>query len=174
MAVKFLYYFVIVFFGISLFLLFQKPYVIEKKENQNVPEIVMKNVQNFELTDFGVLSFLKSKIVRRYKTHDEFEDVSMLKKNPNGLIDSVSAQLGVLRNNDLLLKKDVRYDRSDGLSLESQEVFYNLKTKVLSSNVDFKLSNPRGVSYGSSFIYDTDKGIIQAQNIKASIKENDK
>jgi LPS export ABC transporter protein LptC len=174
LAVKFLYYFVIVFFGISLFLLFQKPYVIEKKENQNVPEIVMKNVQNFELTDFGVLSFLKSKIVRRYKTHDEFEDVSMLKKNPNGLIDSVSAQLGVLRNNDLLLKKDVRYDRSDGLSLESQEVFYNLKTKVLSSNVDFKLSNPRGVSYGSSFIYDTDKGIIQAQNIKASIKENDK
>lgn len=174
MAVKFLYYFVIVFFGISLFLLFQDPYVIEKKSNQNVPEIIMQNVKNFELTDSGVLSFLQSKIVRRYKTHDEFEDVSMLKKNPNGLIDSVNAKLGVLRNNDLLLKKDVRYSRNDGLSLESQEVFYNLKTKVLSSNVDFKLSNQNGVSYGSSFIYDSDKGMIQAQNIKAIIKENNK
>lgn len=173
MAVKFLYYFIFGFLGISLFLIFQKPYMLEPKVNKNIPEIVMNDVQSFEVTKQGVVSFLSSDIVRRYASHDEFENVNMLKKSETGLVDSVSAKLGVLRKKDLLLKQDVRYDRSDGLELLSNEVKYNLNTKILSSNVPFVLSNPRGVSYGSSFVYDTDKGIISAQKIKAIIKENE-
>ena len=174
MAVKFLYYFIIGFLGISLFLIFQKPYMLAPKVDKNVPEVVMNDVQSFEVTKQGVVSFLSSDIVRRYASHDEFENVNMLKKSENGFVDSVSAKLGVLKKKDLLLRKDVRYDRSDGLVLVSDEVKYNLDTKILSSNMAFVLSNPRGISYGSSFVYDTNKGIIHAQNIKAIIKENEK
>ncbi len=175
MAVKSLYYFVFIFIGITVFIVFQKPYTLHVTDkNRALATIIMSDVKSYDITTNGVVSFSSADFVKRYANYDEFDNVRLLRQNENGYVESVSAKEGILKKNLLKLKKDFRYDRSDGVTLRSEEVDYNLDSKVLSSQVDFTLSNFKGTSYGKSFVYDTLNGVVQASKIKAIMKETQK
>lgn len=172
MAVKFLYYFVVVFIGLTLFLITKEPYSIDfYKETKKIPSIVMKDVKNFDLTTNGISSIVTADEVKRYREYDEFLKINMLNKSQDEFIHEVSADKGKLKDKKFTLSQNVKYHRNDGVSLKSEEVIYIVDTKTLYSEVDFVLSNNRAKTYGNSFSYDIQNGTIDAQNIKAKIKQ---
>lgn len=172
MAVKFLYYFIFTFIAIAVFLVTKKPYHVESTiEDSTLAKIHMKMVQNFDISKEGVVRVVMSEEVKRFATQDTFEKVYVLNKAPSGLIDTITSNKATLKGRNLRLYDDAKYERSDGLSLESQEAYYNLDSKVLRSHVPFVLNDSRGKVWGDSFVYQVNEGQIDATNIKAIIEE---
>lgn len=170
MAVKFLRYFMLFFLFIMFFLLFKDPYAIEYKSIANQPDIELFNVKNLEISKDGVISIVFTDKINRYKNYDVLYMIDALHKGELGLVDALIANKGILKKDILYLSKNVKYTRSDNISLVSDDIKYDLKKRVLSSNKNFKFIKKNSETTGDSFIYQMQKGIITADKIKTIIK----
>ena len=175
MAVKLLYYFVIIFLGIMAFLLMQNPYKLqENKSKSKQANIEILGMKNYSITKNGVDSIVIAKRVLRYDTHDEFYNINAIRKQKNSIVDIVRADKGSLVKNDLKLDGNVRYKRSDGVKFNSNEALYNLDSKVFKTNDNFILEDNKTITYGSSLVYQMKEGKIYAKNIRSIAEVNKK
>lgn len=175
MAVKLLYYFVFLFVGILVFLLYQKPYFIPNvKSDKARASLEAHDVVNYSISKDGVKSVAKSSKVLRFVKHDEFFDIDIVRKKEKGVIDNLKADKGILKGNNLKVEGNVRYKDSDGLKFSSDEAMYNLKSKVFKSDTDFVLETNSTVTYGTSLVYQSKDGKIYANNIKSISEVNEK
>lgn len=174
MVVKILYYFVFAFLGIMVFLLMQNPYDIEVSNiKEKVPSIEVLGVKNFSITEEGISSIATAKRVLRYNTHDEFYDISIIRREKK-LQDTLSANVGSLVKDDLKLSGNVRYKNSDGLKFNSNEAEYNLKSKIFKTEDKFVIKDDKTTTQGNSLVYQTKDGKIYAQNIRTITKVDKK
>ena len=170
MAVRLLRYFLIFFVLIMVFLLTKNPYSLKyNSAGSNLPEIELFDVKSFEITVKKISSIIYATKVERYRKYDKMFDIRALYKDKLNLTDTVVAQNGMLSNNILYLDNNVKYTRSDDLSLSSNSLKYDLKNKILSSNVPFKFVKKNVTTNGKSFVYYMQKGIIKANKIKTII-----
>jgi len=172
LAVKFLYYFIFAFVAIMVFLLYQKPFDIElNKTNKNEPNIEIIDVTNYSITQDGVTHIVKATKALRFLKYDEFYNIDAIRKSKDYFLENLKAKSGRLIADNLYLKGDVNYANSDDVKFKSQKLDYNLKTKIVKTDVDFTLENNRTLTYGSSLLYNTVDGKIYANNIKSTIEE---
>ena len=175
MAVKFLYYFIFAFVAIMVFLLYQKPYDVNlSKGSTNTPNIEMFSVTNYSITKDGISHIVNATKVLRFVDHDEFYNIDAIRKSKNDFLENVKADSGKLVKDDFHLKGNVRYRNSDNVKFKSEKVNYNLKTKIVKTDVNFILEDNRTVTHGTSLIYKTIEGKIYADNIKSTIEEDKK
>ncbi len=154
-----------------IFLLTKNPYELEyDSRGKNQADIVLFNVKTFDILKSGVNSILISSKIKRFKGYDKLYNINALHRGVQNLIDSVVSDKGLLAKNILYLDDNVKYARSDGLSLNSDSIKYDLKKKILSSNREFEFIKKNSKTVGSSFIYQMQKGIINAKNIKTVIR----
>jgi len=171
LAVKFLYYFLFVFIIVSVFLIYQKPYDIQRViSSKEKPNLEVYGMINYSLSKDGIAQIIRAKKVLRFNSYDEFYDIDTIKKSKNNLLEKMKSDSGKLVKNNLSLIGNVRYNNSNGIKFQSQKVNYNLKTKVFRSDVDFTLEDNRTVTYGSSMVYKSIEGRIYANNIKSRIE----
>jgi LPS export ABC transporter protein LptC len=172
-AVKSLKYFLLIFAVIMIFLLTKNPYelnVYTGEKNQAL--VTLFNIKTFDIYKTGVTSLLISDKVERFKGYDKFYNINALHKGKLNLIDSLSAQKGLLAKGILYLDDKVKYTRSDGLALNTNSVKYDLKNKIISGNKKFEFIKKNTNTKGTSFTYNMQKGIISAKNIKTVIRMN--
>ena len=175
MAVKFLYYFVFLFIGIAVFLVYQKPYNIEQsKSNKNKPNIEVVDMTNYSLTQQGINHVVKATKVLRFSSYDEFYNIDAVRKAKDNLLEKMEADKGTLVKDDLKFSGNVHYKNSNNVKFSSQQVAYNLKTKVFKSDTNFILEDNRSITYGTSMVYKTIEGKIYANNIKSKIEVKEK
>lgn len=175
MAVKLLYYFIFTFLGIFLFLMVQEPYLIEKpKAQENQANIKLFMATNYSIDKQGVNSVIKAQRAYRYDTYDVFEHITMERLKEPGFLEEVQANKGRLEGSELMLSGDVEYQNSDNVDFTSQEVHYNLDTKVARSDEAFVLKDKKTVVHGNALIYESKEGKIYAQNIKSTSKVDEK
>ncbi|MBL0686500.1 MAG: LPS export ABC transporter periplasmic protein LptC [Sulfurospirillum sp.] len=175
MAVKFLYYFIFIFIGIMLFLLYQKPYDTQlTEESKNEPNIDMFDATNYSIAEDGISHIIKASRVLRFLNHDEFYNLDITRKEQSGLSDNIKADSGKLVKDNLYLEGNINYRNSDNVKLRSQRAEYNLKTEIAKIDADFVLENNKITTYGTSLVYDIIKGKINATNIKSIVREDEK
>ncbi|MCF6173591.1 MAG: LPS export ABC transporter periplasmic protein LptC [Campylobacteraceae bacterium] len=173
MAVTSLKYFLLIFAIIMVFLLTKNPYEISySPKGKNQADIILFGVKTFEITKSGVNSILVSSKVERFKGYDKLYNINALHKGILNLIDSVVSDKGLLVKNILYLDDNVKYTRSDDLVLNSNSIKYDLNNKILSSNRKFEFIKKNTKTIGTSFVYQMQKGIINAKNIKSIIRIN--
>ncbi|WP_331775766.1 LPS export ABC transporter periplasmic protein LptC [Sulfurospirillum sp. 1612] len=171
MAVKFLRYFLIIFLVIMVFLLTKNPYALHYKPKKGEqPSIELFDVKDYEILPTGINSIVFSKKVEKYKAYDKFYQIDVLYKDKLNLISTLISDKALLRDSILYFTENVKYTRSDDLALNTQSVQYNLKTKVLSSKTSFELIKKDMKTIGDSFIYQMQEGIIEAKNVKSTIR----
>ncbi len=171
MAVKILKYFLLFFVMIIIFLLTKNPYSLEySASGAGKPEIEIFNMKNYDISLEGVTSIVFAKKVERFKSYDKMYSIEALHKGKLKLVDSLTADKGLLAKNILYLDNNVKYTRSDDLSLNSNSIKYDIKHKVLSSNIPFEFTRKNMTTNGNSFTYDMQKGIIRASKIKTVIR----
>jgi len=158
-----------------LFLLYQKPYDVQlSTSSENEPNIEMIDVTNYSITQEGVSHIVKATKVLRFSKYDEFYNIDAIKKSKEYFLEKLKADRGKLVGDNLHLKGNVRYENSDYVKFKSEEVDYNLKTKIAKTDVDFTLENNRTITHGTSLLYETIEGKIYANNIKSRIEEENK
>jgi len=175
LAVRLLKYFLIFFVLIMVFLLTKNPYSLEYNSNgAGKPEIEIFNMKNYDISLAGVTSIIFAKKVERYKNYDKMFSVEALHRGKLKLIDSLKADKGLFAKNILYLDDNVKYTRSDDLALNTNSIKYDVKKKILSSNIPFEFIKKDMTTHGSSFTYDMQKGIIRASKIKTVIRMDEK
>jgi LPS export ABC transporter protein LptC len=151
-----------------VFLLYQKPYIVEINSNaKKEANIEMFQVLNYSITQDGISHIVKADRVLRYKDHDEFYKVDSIRKSKINHYETLLANSGTLKQDDLKLYGNVRYTNSDSVKFNSDEAEYNLKSKVFKTNMPFTLEDKRTITYGTSLTYQTKDGKIYANNIKS-------
>jgi LPS export ABC transporter protein LptC len=158
-----------------VFLLYQKPYDIQLSESSaKKPNLEMFDVTNYSITKEGISRIVNATKVLRFVEHDEFYDIDAIRKKENNLLENVKANSATLVKDDFHLRGNVRYKNSNNVKFSSQEVDYNLKTKVGKTDVDFVLEDNQTKTRGTSLVYNTIDGKIYADNIKSTIEEDKK
>jgi len=171
MAVKSLKYFLLIFAVIMIFLLKKNPYKLDiYAGGKEQALITLFGVKTFDIYKTGVTSLLISDKVQRFKGYDKLYNINVLHKGNLNLVDSLSAQKGLLSKGILYLDDNVKYARSDDLSLNTNSVKYDIKNKIISGNKKFEFIKKNSDTKGTSFTYDMRNGTINAKNIKTVIR----
>ena len=153
-----------------VFLLAQDPYLLDfRPADPKIAQVEMYDVQDHEISVDGVVSITNAKQAIRFANRDELYGVDALLRR-DGFINSLRADKGILKNNVVYLEGDVRYVRNDGITFESTAVEYHRNKDILKGNVPFVLSDTYNKTLGNSFIYRIKEGLIEANNIHATLE----
>ena len=173
MAVRSLKYFLLIFAVIMIFLLTKNPYELSyNSTKKELAYITLFNIKAYDIYKNGVTSLLISDKVERFSGYDKLYKINALHRGDLNLIDSVVSDKGLLAKGILYLDDNVKYTRSDDLTLNTNSVKYDMKNKILSGNRKFEFIKKNTDTKGTSFTYDMQKGIINATNIKTVIRIN--
>ncbi|NCD13097.1 MAG: hypothetical protein EOL93_11155 [Epsilonproteobacteria bacterium] len=173
MAIRILIYTSLLFIGMMFFLIFKEPYVIHTvdKEGDLIPEIELFHAQNYQIKEGSVESIVRSERVARYRDFDKLYVIHAGHKTKEGLRGVLDSDEGILKDNILHFKTNSHYFRDDGVSLDGEDIFYNLKTENLKSDKPFVFTQKQSRTLGDSFVYQMKEGTISATNIHSFIQQ---
>ncbi len=159
---------------ISYLILSKEKYTnTELKNKKEIPLIEFENIKNYHLTKNGVDTVIKAKKALRFYDRDEIKDVDILTFQ-RGKKERLRAKEANYKNNIIYLYGNIIYKNEENLTLISEEMIYKLKKKIISSKSPFTLIAKKVKINGKSFVYNRQKGIIEALKIEAIIKDTKK
>lgn len=159
-----------------IFLMVKEPYTLKSSDisGQNVPDIELFNAKNYQIKETGVESIVTSSRVARFKEFDQLFFVNVKHKNNQGLIDTIISDEAVLQNGVITFLQNSHYSRNDGVSLDGEEIRYEIEKKILSSQKPFIFTQQQSRTAGLSFVYQMKEGTIAANNIYSVIQAGKK
>lgn len=173
MALKLLAYATLLFFGMMIFLMIKEPYTIDVMDHNGnlIPEVELFNAQNYQIKEGLVESIVRAERVARYQDFDKLYVIHAGHKTQEGLRGVLTSDEGMLQDNIMHFKTNSHYYRDDGVSLDGEDIFYDLKKEILSSEKPFIFSQKQSRSHGLSFVYQMKEGTISATNIHSFIQQ---
>jgi len=173
LAVRLLVYSTLLFFAMMLFLIIKEPYTINiVDQNGNlVPDIELFNAQNYQIKEGSIESIVHADRVARYKDFDKLYVINAGHKTKEGLHGTLISDEGTLRDNVMHFQTNSHYAREDGVALDGEDIFYDLKKEILSSEKPFDFRQKQSRSHGLSFVYQMKEGTISATNIHSFIQQ---
>jgi len=169
--------FVLVLFCIAFVMLFYtddtKVEVIEKKE---LPTVVFDNSIMYKIDENSVLEVLKSSKANIFKDKEEFIDATIVLKSDKDLneTNNIAANY-ILKMGDMLyLNKNVNLYMANGLSLNTEELTFNIAKKIGTNSSAFIAKIDNNILNGDNLYIDVNKRHIIAKNSKFKIDVRDK
>lgn len=155
-----------------VFLMVKEPYTLKSSDADGkvTPEIELFHAKNYQLKESGVESIVTSSRVARFKEFDQLFLINVEHKNKQGLIDTITSDEAILKNGVITFLKNSHYSRNDGVSLDGEEIAYQINNKILSSQKPFVFSQQQSRTAGLSFVYQMKEGTITANNIYSVIQ----
>ena len=115
----------------------------------------------------GINRFIVSKKVERYKTKDLMYNgiMTIQKKSKNKKIfDYLSADFIEKKANNLKFNKNVVLKRDDYLTLNTNQLLYNMKTNIAQNSTSFDAYYHDNYLKGKSFFLNLDSNYMRANN----------
>ena len=156
-----------------VFLIIKEPYKIDIVDNNGnlIPEIELFNAQNYQIKENSIESIVHADRVERYQDFDKLYVIHANHKTKEGLIGKLISDEGILQDKVMHFKTNSHYYRDDGVSLDGEDIFYDLKKEILSSDEPFIFTQQQSRSHGLSFVYQMKEGTISATNIHSFIQQ---
>ena len=176
MAVKLLLYATVLFAGMMVFLLLKEPYTLHAKvTGTHAPaDIELFHARNFQIKPEGVSSIVNAERVERYKSFDKLYTIDASHKTDTGLKGILRSNEATLKDGVIVFMKNSHYERSDGVRLDGEEIVYDTKKEMLSSEKPFIFTQSKSRSHGLSFVYQMKEGTISANTIHSFIETGKK
>lgn len=156
-----------------LFLMVKEPYTItvSDKNGTEIPMIEMYDARNFQIKQGIVENIVHAERIFRFDRFDELLGIHAWHQTKEGLKGILVSDAAVVQNNVIHFKKNSRYERDDGVSLIGDDIFYDFKKEVLTSDNPFIFSQKQSRTEGLSFVYQMKEGTISATNIHSFIQQ---
>lgn len=148
----------------------KEPYTIKVFDAKETPDIELFNAKNYQITREGVNSVVSSHRVARYGNIDKLYTVEASHITPEGLLGHLVSDEALLKENVITFMTHSRYERSDGVSLEGEEIRYDTKKETLQSKKNFIFTQQQSRTNGASFVYDMKEGTLFADAIYSLIQ----
>ncbi len=124
--------------------------------------------QNFSLSEFKEDTLGKKIVAKeaiKYKTHFDLKDINLNDEYGNAILaDEVSYKDG-----SVYMEKNVTLKSKEGLLFTTENIYYNLKDKLVKSTAPFTLDFNGSTIEGENLEYSMKSRDISADNIHASI-----
>jgi LPS export ABC transporter protein LptC len=171
-AVKALFYCMVLFVGMILFLIVKEPYTLKavNADGEIIPDIELFNAQNYQLKESGVESIVSSKRLARFGDVDKLYMVEASHKNKEGLHSTLSSNEAILKDKVIDFLTNSHFRRDDGIGLDGEFIRYDTIKGILSSEKPFIFLQNQSRTTGMSFVYQMKEGILNAHAIHAYIE----
>ena len=140
-----------------------------KKELQ--ADIVFTNLQGKMLDENGSKGELKASKATRYNDHEKLFDININFKDEN-LSNHLRAKEAIHKDGKMIFQKSVEYENNQSMKILSQNLVYDMKKKLISSNLPFHLLKDNATISGESFRYDTKNRKVEIEKVKYTQEVN--
>lgn len=156
-----------------LFLIVKEPYTINIVDQHGnlIPDIELFNAQNYQIKEGSIESIVHADRVARYQNFDKLYVINAGHKTKEGLHGTLVSDEATLQDNVMRFQTNSHYAREDGVSLDGEDIFYDIKKEILSSEKPFDFTQKQSRSHGLSFVYQMKDGTISATNIHSFIQQ---
>ncbi len=171
MAVRVLFYCMVLFAGMMVFLIVKEPYRIKEVgvDGRLVPDIELFNARSYQIKEGSVDGVVYSRRVARYGDVDRLYEIDAKHKTKEGLKGSIVSDEAILKNKVIDFMTNSRYRREDGIGLDGESIRYDTDKGILSSQKPFVFLQSQSRTNGLSFVYQMKEGTISANTIHSVI-----
>jgi len=155
-----------------VFLVIEKETIVQKKEKKVLPKVSFFDSTMYEITKKNVNQIVKSEQADIYDKKEELIDATVIvrsKKN-NNETNVVSSNSMIKKDKLLFLKDTVNLQLSDGTNIKTEQLDYNLETKVAQNKVPFVAINQKNSFLGTNLFLDSVTEYLKAKNTKFRMK----
>lgn len=154
MAIRIFYFGIAIFSVMMVILSVQTPYFSDFFKNElNLAETEMSKIVDYEVTNEKINARYKAQKGIRYKDKDEFENFKGLVLG-NDTNHTLSSKKAIYKGEIIEFLDDAKYKNSDEINYISDEIIYNTKTKIATSNKPFILWQNENNVTGLTLKYD--------------------
>ncbi len=144
------------------------------KDGEPMPEVELFEAQNYRLKEGSIESVVSAKKMMRYEKFDVLHTVDAKHRTNEGLSGVLNSDEAVYQDGIVHFKTNSHYVRSDGVALDGEDVYYDTKQEILSSEKPFIFRQQQSKTHGLSFVYQMKEGTINASNIHSFIQVEEK
>ncbi|MBQ9292452.1 MAG: LPS export ABC transporter periplasmic protein LptC [Campylobacter sp.] len=173
MVIKIFYVAIAIFSVAMVFLSLQDPYLTEAfKQDNTIANMEMNGIRDYEVAEKVNLQ-ISAKSGTRYKDYDEFNEFNGI--HTDGKTNhALRSDIAILKDDILTFKGNANYQNSDNINYNSEEIIYNIKSKIVRSDTPFIMRQGDDNVSGSGIIYDINKKQTNAKGIHAWYHIKDK
>ncbi|MDK8323621.1 MAG: LPS export ABC transporter periplasmic protein LptC [Campylobacter ureolyticus] len=154
MAIRIFYFGIAIFSVMMVILSVQTPYFSDFFKNEiDLAQTEIFDIADYEVTEEKIIAKYEADKGVKYKDKDEFENFKglILNKDTNHTLSSKKA----IHKDDIIeFLGNAEYKNSDEINYISDEIFYNTKTKIATSNKPFILWQNENNVTGLNLMYD--------------------
>ncbi len=155
-------------------LFFLQPYHVTIIEKHGVPQVAFFDFTTYEIEKSGVSAIVVGSRAERFGKKSVIQNPELRRVAEKGT-ETVRAKRAILTDNrGIELKKDVLLSRSDGWTMRTARLYYDIPKKLYTTfDAPFVITFGRSVVHGRALRYDQKSGKIKARSIRAKIVDED-
>jgi len=155
-----------------VFLLIDKEKSIKKVQQEKKPTVSFFDSTMYEITEENIKQIVKSKQADIYDDKEKLTEATIVAKSDNNSYNTniASSNIMIKIGNKVFLKDQVNLQLSDGTNIKTEQLNYNLKTKIASNNVPFTVIRENDTFKGNNLFLDSVAEHITAEKAKFRMK----
>jgi len=155
-----------------LFLLFDKEQLSQKEKKEKSPTVSFYDSTMYEITEENVNQIVKSKQADMYDDKEELKEATIVAKSDNHSYNTniASSNKMIKIGDKVFLNEKVNLQLSDGTNIKTEQLNYNLKTKIANNSVAFIVLRDNDTFQGENLFLDSIAEHITADKAKFKMK----
>lgn len=177
-----LFFLLLLIFSVAIVFSFETNRTPSQFSENSMPKIEINNFTAYEITSDSLLSKLTAKNGKQFEvatksakgansakkeSFEELNDITLERKGES--FDLLKAKSAKRMGDEIFFDNGVS-DLRDGYEMYSEVAHYDLKTRKLTGKEGFFIKSKSEDIKGENIRYDSQNGVIKADNIKAIIK----
>lgn len=175
MGIK-LFIFALFFVAIAAHL-FDPEIKISDKVKQERPLVTFKDATMYTVDEIEVKRIVQADIAAIFKKREELYEAFIVERvrdsEKEEFTDTLKANFIEKKLDFVTMRGDVIYNRSSIMTLNSNELFYDMKKKIGYNNKPFEMTYEGQKLVGSDIYFDADKKVFEAKNTHFEIETKD-
>lgn len=152
--------------------------VIKNDDSKDIPLVIFEKPIMHTLTEQNVSRTVIASHAVRYKTRDEMFDANVFLRNnlkeKDFKVETLEAQVIIKKGDDLTLRRDVKYKRDDFINLNTNELDYNLTTRLAQNSVAYDGNYYNNYIKGTNLFLDGLNSNMKSNNVHFEIEVKNK
>ncbi len=159
-----------------IFLFIDKEQTVQKVKREVKPKVSFFDSTMYEITEENVKQIVKSKQADIYDKREELVDATIVVKSDKNSYDTniVSGNSMIKIGDKVYLKDKVNLQLADGTNIKTEQLDYNLQTKIAQNKVAFTAIRDNDTFIGKELFLDSISEHIKAEKTKFRMKVENK